>query len=118
MADAVDEGDEVAAKQAARLAKYEALKAKFPAAEMPRWSIAAALEEFGRTDEAITELRALVALKPDYCVAWLRLGACLVKVGAPDEARAALAEAMRLAVAQGHSAPRLEAMRILAELDD
>ena len=110
---------------AARIARFSDLKARMPASELPRWSLAQALEEAGRHAEAVTEYRQLVALKPDYCLAWLRLGALLGAVapggGEPpardSEAREALAEAIRLARAQGHEAPRVEAARLLAALD-
>jgi hypothetical protein len=121
----------------ARSARFSDLKARMPASELPRWSLAQALEEAGRHAEAVTEYRQLVALKPDYCLAWLRLGALLGAVapgrtgcgarrppggGENDaaplrEAREALAEAIRLARAQGHEAPRVEAARLLAALE-
>ena len=101
-----------------RLARFLAMKAKFPQSEMPRWSLATALEELERVPEAIAEFRELVLLKPDYCVAWLRLGACLVKVGDAAAAREALGRTIQLAIAEGHQAPRPEALGILAELDD
>ena len=101
-----------------RLAKFVAMKAKFPQSEMPRWSLATALEELERMPEAIAEFRELVLLKPDYCVAWLRLGACLAKVGDVAAAREALGRTIQTAIAQGHQAPRTEALGILATLDD
>jgi tetratricopeptide (TPR) repeat protein len=100
---------------AARIARFSDLKARMPASELPRWSLAQALEDAGQTEEAVTEYRQLVSLKPDYCLAWLRLGALL---GATPEAREALDRAIALARAQGHEAPRVEAARLLAALED
>lgn len=101
-----------------KVARFEAMKAKFPASEMPRWSLANALADAGRRDEAIAELQSLVAMKADYCVAWLKLGELTLAAGDHPTARAALQETVRLAVAQGHSAPRNEAESLLEELDD
>jgi len=101
-----------------KIARFEAMKARFPASEMPRWSLANALADAGRSADAIAELEALVALKPDYCVAWLKLGELTLHAGDGDKARRALDETVRLAIAQGHSAPRNEAEALLEELDD
>lgn len=101
-----------------KIARFEAMKAKFPASEMPRWSLANALADAGRTDDAIAELEALVAMKADYCVAWLELGRLTLRRGDAARARAALETTIRLAIAQGHSAPRNEAEALLEDLDD
>lgn len=101
----------------ARIERFAAMKARFPESEMPRWSLATALAEAGRVDEAIVELEALVALKPDYCVAWLELGKLAAARGDGGKARSALEEARRLAIAQGHSAPRMAAEEALEELE-
>jgi len=102
----------------AKIARFEALKARMPTSELPRWSLAQALEEAGHKAEAEAEYEALVALKPDYCLAWLRLGALRLEGGRIEAARTALVEGKRLAIDQGHNAPRLEADRLMAELDD
>ena len=101
----------------AKIEKFQAMKAKFPASEMPRWSLANALADAGRRDEAIAELQELVRMKPDYCVAWLELGKLAAQGGDNETARPALMEAIRLAVAQGHSAPRMDAENLLEDLD-
>ena len=103
---------------ASKIDRFSAMKEKFPQSEMPRWSLANALAEAGRVDEAIAELRALVVMKPDYCVAWLELGKLAAKQDDLATARPALTEAIRLAVAQGHSAPRMDAERLLEDLED
>ncbi len=104
---------------AARITRFTELKARMPHSELPRWSLAQALEAASDGPAAVTEYRELVQLKPDYCMAWLRLGALLSAQPADHtEAREALEKAMSLARAQGHEAPRTEAAQLLAALDD
>lgn len=107
--------DETLAK---KIDRFRALKERMPASELPRWTLAQAYEEAGLTQEALVEYGDLVVLKPDYCLAWLRLGALRLGLGEDRAARDALEEARRLAVAQGHSAPREEVARLLGSLDD
>ena len=103
---------------AAKIERFQGLKARMPTSELPRWTLAQAYEEAGDNPAAIAEYRELVALKPDYCMAWLRLGALLTRTPEVDEGRIALEKAISLARAQGHEAPRTEALRLLAALDD
>lgn len=99
----------------AKIARFQALKEKFPDNDLPRWSLATAYEDAGRLDEAITEFRELVAIKPDYCVAWVHLGACLIEEERYEEAITALEEGRRLALDQGHESPRAEADNLLEQ---
>ncbi|TNF32626.1 MAG: molecular chaperone DnaJ [Deltaproteobacteria bacterium] len=96
-----------------RIARFTALKAQFPQSEMPRWSLATAYEDAKRYPEAIVELQELVALKPDYCVAFIHLGSCLIAEERYEEAIAALEEGRRLAIEQGHLAPKNEAEMLI-----
>ena len=98
-----------------RVARFKALKERFPDSEMPRWSLATALEDSGRCDEAITEFQGLVALKPDYCIAFVHLGSCLIEEERYEEAVAALEEGKRLAIDQGHMAPQQEAEMLIEQ---
>ena len=103
----------------AKIARFSALKAKMPQSELPRWSLAQAYEEAGQTLDAFREYGELVTMKPDYCVAWLRLGAIALRELADHEvAREALTRARDLAIEQGHAAPRNEAEALLEELDE
>ncbi len=107
----------MSAEAQAKIERFLALKDKMPHSELPRWSLAQAYEAAGRTLDAFREYGELVTLKPDYCLAWLRLGAlALHELADPRVARESLEEARRLAVAQGHAAPRLEAEALLDEL--
>ncbi|HRE90597.1 MAG TPA: hypothetical protein PK095_15835 [Myxococcota bacterium] len=101
-----------------KIDRFRGLKEKMPTSELPRWTLAQTYEEADLTTEALAEYEGLVALKPDYCLAWLRLGALRSQRGEIESARAALLEGKRLAVEQGHSAPKAEADKLLGMLDD
>ena len=101
----------------AKIARFQGLKAKMPQSELPRWSLAQAYEEAGQTLDAFREYGELVTIKPDYCLAWLRLGAIALRELADlTVAKEALTTAQRLAVEQGHSAPKMEADSLMREL--
>ncbi len=88
-----------------------------PTSELPRWSLAQAYEEAGQTLDAFREYGELVSIKPDYCLAWLRLGAIALRELADlAVAKEALTTAQRLAIEQGHSAPKMEAESLMREL--
>ncbi len=99
----------------ARIAQFQDLKQRFPQMEQPRWSLATAFEGASRFEEAAAEFRELVALKPDYCVAFLHLGSCLMELERYAEAIEALESAHSLAVAQGHMAPKQEAEMLIEQ---
>ena len=105
-----------------RVEKFQALKERFPESEMPRWSLATALKEEERYAEAITEFKELVAIKPDYCMAFVHLGHCLIIEESYEEAIEHLQNAIQLAIDQGHVPPRNEAEMLLEqareEMDD
>ncbi|MGM0576784.1 MAG: tetratricopeptide repeat protein [Myxococcota bacterium] len=101
-----------------RIRRFEDLKARFPDMEQPRWSLATAFEQAGRHEDAIREFRELVEIKPDYCVAFLHLGSCLIETEDYEEALEALQRAHDLAVQQGHSAPKQEAEMLLEQARD
>ena len=105
-------------EHAARIAQFTELKARFPNMPQPRWSLATAYEEAERFEEAAAELRALVALQDDYCVAWLHLGSCLIELEDYEDAIAALEKARELAIAQNHVPPRQEAEMLLEQARD
>lgn len=101
----------------AKIARFKGLKEKMPQSELPRWTLAQAYEEAGQTLDAFREYGELVTIKPDYCLAWLRLGAIALRELADLEtAKGALTTAQRLAIEQGHSAPKMEAESLMREL--
>lgn len=101
-----------------KIKRFQDLKERMPKSELPRWSLAQAYEEGERLAEAEAEYVELVTIKPDYCMAWVRLGAVRLGLGQAAEAREPLETAIRLARAQGHEAPRMEALKYLDEVDE
>lgn len=102
----------------ARIDKFTALKAKFPTSEMPCWTLATTFEDVERYEEAIVEFQACVKLRPDYCVAFLHMGSCLIEIERYDAAIEALETARRLAVEQDHDEPRLKADALIEMAND
>ena len=100
------------------IARFLALKERFPESEMPRWSLATAYEGQGLYSEAVNEFKDLVRLKPDYCIAFVHLGSCLSELERFDEALVALEEGRRLAIEQGHMAPKQEAEMLIEQVKE
>ena len=96
-----------------KIARFAKLKAQYPKMETVRFSLASAYEEAEAYDDAIREFEELVAMKEDFCVAYLHLGSCLMEEERFDEAIRALEKGRELAVAQSHEAPRMEADMLL-----
>jgi len=99
----------------AKIAQFLALKEAHPQSEMPRWTLATTYAELGRHDEAIAEFEALIAMKPDYCVAYLHMGSSLLEADRPEDAIEVLEQARQLAIDQSHTAPRQEAEMLLEQ---
>jgi protein O-GlcNAc transferase len=59
-------------------------------------NLALALQQRGRTSEAIARYRSALALTPERATTWLNLGVALGELGEPDEAAAALEHAVAL----------------------
>ncbi len=98
-----------------KIAQFLALKTAHPTSEMPRWTLATTFAELGRYGEAIEEFQALIAMKPDYCVAYLHLGSCLLEEDRAEDALKVLGRARQLAIDQSHTAPRQEAEMLLEQ---
>ncbi len=99
----------------AKIAQFLALKASHPDSEMPRWTLATTYADLGRHEEAIEEFESLIAMKPDYCVAYLHLGSSLLEEDRVEEAITVLERARQLAIDQSHTAPRQEAEMLLEQ---
>jgi len=65
---------------------FSALVEEYPTTPAFRYGLATALEEEGRTQDAITQYRRALALKPDFARASIDLGILLVNEGRYDEA--------------------------------
>jgi predicted Zn-dependent protease len=100
----------------ARIAQFTALVEKHPTNEMFRFSLAQALDQAGRTDEAIPHYQACVDAKADWMIPRIILGKLLLKAGDKAAAKPLLEAALQLAIAQDHEDPAMELRTILAEL--
>jgi Flp pilus assembly protein TadD len=101
---------------AEKIAKWKSLVEKAPNDELARFTLARAYLEAGQLEAARTTFREVVALKPDWMMAWILLGRCCVELGDGAEGRPALATARELANAQGHSDPLVEIDELLEQL--
>ena len=69
-------------------------------------------------DTAGTLSNAVVALKDDYMLAWLRLAECAMTAERWPEAKEAAEKALALGIAQDHQGPQAEARAMLMEIED
>ncbi|SAI01703.1 Uncharacterized enzyme of heme biosynthesis [Bordetella ansorpii] len=68
---------------------------------MLRYTLGKACAEAGNHEEAVTHLRAALALDANYSVAWKWLGKALLGLGLRDEARQAWQDGLQTAQARG-----------------
>lgn len=87
-----------------------------PANPLFRFSLGQALLIEGAAAEAIEHLRLAAASKADWMMPRILLGKSLHAVGDQAEAKAIFADALALAVAQGHEEPESELRVLLATL--
>lgn len=100
----------------AKIARFSALVEQAPTDELARFTLSRALFEAGRLGEARQHFEATLALKPDWMMAHILLGRCLVELDDLDAARNALRRARDLAVQQGHGDPLAEIDELLEEI--
>jgi predicted Zn-dependent protease len=81
-----------------------------------RFSLGQALLTEGAAAEAIEHLRLAAASKADWMMPRILLGKSLHAVGDQPAAKAIFADALALAVAQGHEEPEEELRALLATL--
>ena len=99
-----------------RVDQFAELVARQPDNELFRFSLAQALAEAGRADDAIPHYEFCVARKADWMMPRILLGKLLLQLGRRVEARPLLEAALRLAVEQHHEDPERETRALLAEL--
>lgn len=87
-----------------------------PANPLFRFSLGQALWAEARPADALEHLRMAAASKADWMMPRILLGKCLLAGGDRPAAKAAFAEALALAVAQGHEEPEAELRALLAGL--
>jgi tetratricopeptide (TPR) repeat protein len=100
------------------IGRARAMVERFADNPVPRFSLAQALQDAGRQDDALVEWRAVVALKDDYMLAWLRLAECAMTAERWPEAKEAAEKALALGIAQDHQGPQAEARAMLMEIED
>ncbi len=87
-----------------------------PANPLFRFSLGQALWAEGDAAGAIGHLRLAAASKADWMMPRILLAKCLQAAGDKSEAKAIFADALALAVAQGHEEPEEELRALLATL--
>jgi predicted Zn-dependent protease len=87
-----------------------------PANPLFRFSLGQALWTEGDAAGAIEHLRLAAASKADWMMPRILLGKSLLATGDKPAAKAAFADALALAVAQGHEEPEEELCALLATL--
>jgi Flp pilus assembly protein TadD len=87
-----------------------------PANPLFRFSLGQALWAEGDAAGAVEHLRLAAASKADWMMPRILLGKSLLALGDKPAARASFAEALALAVAQGHEEPEEELRALLAAL--
>ncbi len=101
-----------------RIARFEAMVARFPDRAEPRFSLARALHDAGDHATALGHYEKAGELQADFMMAWLHRAECLLELGRLPEAADAATLARKFAVAQGHVGPRQEAEELLDEIAD
>ena len=87
-----------------------------PANPLFRFSLGQALWAEGAAAEAVEHLRLAAASKADWMMPRILLGKSLLATGDKPAAKLVFAEALALAVAQGHDEPEEELRAVLATL--
>src|SRR4051812_18451270 len=95
-----------------RLEQLLALHTEFPQDAFTHYSLAIEYANAGQADNAISELRALIASKPDYVPAYQMLAQTLTKEGKNDAAREAFESGIAAATKAGnlHAATEMRGM--------
>lgn len=101
---------------AEKIARWQAAVDADPNDELARFTLARANLEAGRLEDAKAHFEKAIELKPDWMMAHILLGRCLVELEMEEEARRVLARARELAVAQDHEDPLIEIDELLGEL--
>ncbi len=100
----------------ALIAKYEALLKSRPDDELIKFSLGKALLDAGRIDEAEAQLRAALALKPDWMIVTMLLAKIAAQKNDKVAAKALWQKGLELAIAQDHEGPEEECRAELAKL--
>lgn len=99
-----------------RVVQFQTLVERQPDNELFRFSLAQALLAENHAAAAVPHLESCIARKPDWMVAHILLGRCLLATGQPVEARRKFEQALQLAREQQHEEPEQELLALLAGL--
>ena len=101
-----------------KIARFRALAEKEPDNPLHQFALAQALLGAGDHAQAERAFGRCLELKPDWMVAAIKRGRCLVELKRWDEARGCLELAGDLAQKQGHDEPWAEIRELMAQLPD
>ena len=96
--------------------RFQTLVSKNPDNELFRFSLAQALIDEDRHEEAIEHLDFCINKKEDWMMAEILKGKSLPALSRPKEAKSTLERALHLAVDQNHEAPEDEVRKLLQTL--
>jgi thioredoxin-like negative regulator of GroEL len=99
-----------------KVAKWQKACEQRPQDELARFTLAKALFEAGRCEEAAPEFQRAIDVKPDWLMAHVFLAKCMVEAGRCGDAVIVLKHARELALAQDHKDPLFEIDDLLEEL--
>jgi len=100
----------------ARSEQFAAMVRQQPENALFRFSLAQALVQEGRADEARSHYEFCVASRADWMMPRILLGKLQLQAGRTAEAKPLLAAALQLAVDQHHEEPEHELRALLASL--
>ena len=99
-----------------RIARFRALAEKEPDNPLHAFALAQACLGAGEWETAEAAYARCLRLKPDWMVAAIKRGRCLIELRRWDEARASLELGAELAQKQGHDEPWAEIRELMAQL--
>jgi tetratricopeptide (TPR) repeat protein len=101
-----------------RIARFESMVASDPENPLHAFALAQALLAAGEFERSEKAYARCLQLDPNWMVAAIRRGRCLVALERWDDARAALEDGARLATEQNHEEPFAEIRELMDEIPD
>ena len=95
----------------------EGLLAQDPNDSFSRYALALELEKEGKAQEAVPQLREVIARDPSYVAAYHHLGRLLAQTGLVEEARESYRRGLDVAIASGDQRARSEMQEALEMLE-
>ena len=95
----------------------EEFVAQDPNDSFSRYALALELEKEGRAQEAVPQLREVIARDPSYVAAYYHLGRLLAQTGLVEEARDAYRRGLDAAIASGDQRARSEMQEAIEMLE-